>query len=140
MRETINVEMDPDRRPDYAQLVKALGGVDNKVAFLVAMMHGIRNNARKSLKRKVSYFRTSYLNAEDKCLIAAVALQNGVSEQDFSWEKAFLVAEEYSRGGIALLREELSNRSDFEKAFPLDVMGAAPDTPSTVDESEPTDE
>lgn len=133
MRETLNIEADPERKPDYDRLCKAFGGVENKVAFLVAMTHGVRNDSCMPVKKKVSYVRTSYLNEQDKALIAAVALAHGLSEADFSWDQALSIAEEYSRGGIALLRKEMEAVNEFVKAFPLDVMGAAPKEPAPID-------
>jgi hypothetical protein len=138
MRETLNIEA--ERKPDYDRLCKALGGVENKVAFLVAMTHGSRNDSRMQIKKKVSYVRTSYLNEQDRALVAAVALAHGLSESEFSWDRALTIAEEYSRGGMVLLRGDMEALNEFAKSFPLDVIGAAPEPTSASPEQSPENE
>ncbi len=131
VRETLNVENDPDRRPEYDRLRNALGGVETKVSFLISMMYGFQNRSRMPLKKKISYVRISYLNEEDRCLVAAVALESGLTEDTFSWNEAFEIAEEYARGGIALLRNRLEDIHEFENSFPLEILAQSPESVAT---------
>jgi hypothetical protein len=41
----------------------------------------------------------------------------------------YSVAEEYARGGVALLREMLENPAGFEKQFILELMSMMPSPP-----------
>lgn len=134
-RETLSI--DEKKKDIYELLGKKLGNVENKVAFLVAMSYGFNRGTRLPLERKVSWVRTSYLNDEDKCLMVAVVLGSaeGLPTEPVAMNDIYSVAEEYARGGVALLREMLEDPAGFEKQFILELMSMMPSPPDEPSEN-----
>lgn len=136
MSERETVAIDEKKKDAYELLRKKLGNVENKVAFLVAMSYGFSRNTRLPLEQKVSWFRTSYLNDEDKCLMVAVVLGAMVElpTEPIEMNDIYTVAEEYARGGVALLKEMLEDPAGFEKQFMLELMSMMPTPPQAASE------
>lgn len=131
MSERETLAIDEKKKDVYELLRKKLGNVENKVAFLVAMSYGFSRETRLPLEQKVSWVRTSYLNDEDKCLMVAVML-GPLAElpvEPIGMNDVYTVAEEYARGGVALLREMLEDPAGFEKQFMLELLSLMPATP-----------
>lgn len=136
MSERETVAIDEKKKDVYELLRKKLGNVENKVAFLVAMSYGFSRNTRLPLEQKVSWFRTSYLNDEDKCLMVAVVLgaMAELPTEPIEMNDIYTVAEEYARGGVALLKEMLEDPAGFEKQFMLELMSMMPTPPQAASE------
>lgn len=132
-RETLSI--DEKKKDVYELLRKRLGDVPNKVAFLVAMSYGYSHDTRLPCESRVSWVRTSYLNAEDKCLMVAVALGNAADlpSEAIDMNDVYVTAEEYARGGIAVLKEMLESSLGFEQQFMLEVLALVPKANDAVD-------
>jgi len=125
-RETLSI--DEKKKDTYELLRKRLGNVENKVAFLVAMSYGFAHDTRLPCETRVSWVRTSYLNAEDKCLMVAVALGKALElpSEALDMNDVYTTAEEYARGGIAVLKELLESSLGFEQQFMLETLALVP--------------
>ena len=128
MAETRTLAMDEKKKDLYELLRKKLGNVETKVAFLVAMSYGYYRGSRLTLDRKVSWVRTEYLSDEDKCLMVALVLgtADDLPTTPIVMNDIYSAAEEYARGGIAMLREMLEDPAGFEKQFMLELMSMMP--------------
>ena len=80
-------------------------GSQNKDVFIAAMVTGYHEGSRVKIKRKEGYVRESYLSAEDRALINALAVsEEGNLNVLLDAQKVFSIAEEYATGGIRLLK------------------------------------
>ena len=124
MDEPATLSIDEEKKELYELLRKRLGGEDTKFAFLLAMSYGYVNKARMPLRKKMSWVRASYLNDQDRCLMVAVALAESdeVKPEQANMRAVFAIAEEFARGGIALLREVLESPTDFHQRLITDVL------------------
>lgn len=86
-------------------------GKENKELFMMAMVIGFRDGARRKFGTKKSFVRTEYLNPRENSIIKAIAVaQEGNLEVLLNKRKVFSIAEEFAAGGIKLLRERVFSR------------------------------
>lgn len=110
-----------DRAAYNAILAKGspLAGQDNKVAFLLAMMVGFREDRSLELgPKKDGYILTSYLNDKERTIIRALAVSTTGSLDILADKKeVYAIAEKYAAGGIDHLRSEIEGGQfgTFEK-------------------------
>ena len=95
---------------------------DRKEQFLVAMATGFGAAAKRPLEgiESSGFFRTSYLQPQDRALINAVAVAESQSvDVLLDPEAVFRTAEEYAHGGIQILHGEIMNTQygSFDKRF-----------------------
>ncbi|HET6350844.1 MAG TPA: hypothetical protein VFG89_01785 [Coriobacteriia bacterium] len=126
MAQRDRVYIDGERRGEFETLARRMGGVDNKDAFLFAMSYGFAHGMRKPFRDRYGFVLSKYFNEEDHCLMAAVAMagRDEISE-DFSMDEAYGIAEEYARGGIGLLREQLADGVEFRENLSIEVLQTA---------------
>jgi len=86
-----------------------------KEQFLLALAIGFENEQKRELKTKEGFFLSSYMGADDKTLIYAVALHEHGSVDILADEKeVFNIAEQYASAGIRILYEA-SQKTQFGK-------------------------
>lgn len=91
-----------------------LHGKENKEIFIMAMVLGFYNGARRNLDTKEGYFLEYHLTDEERSLIKAIAINE---EQDLDVllnpQKVYSIAEEYATGGIKYLKEEVLGTQQY---------------------------
>ena len=96
---------------------------DNKDFFILAVMFGYENGAKKALKpadtEKSGFARERYLSDTDNAVLKAIAVSEKNDIEAISDIKTiYAIAEEYANGGVKYLKEFIfDNPASFVKKY-----------------------
>jgi len=112
------VNKEPDRlyirksdRKDYDRLLEKdspLVGKENKDLFMMALITGFHEGTRIKLDKREGFFFLYHLNDDENSIIKAIAVaEEGDLNILLDKKKVYSIAEEYTAGGIKLLRDKV---------------------------------
>lgn len=105
------LDIDKEDKRFYDYLTQEIFvGKERKEQFLFAMAVGFKNEIRRPINSKEGFFRTEYLNPEEKTLLNSVAMyHSGSVEVLHDLEEVYKIAEEFAHAGIRIIYDEATS-------------------------------
>ena len=99
-------------------------GFRNKHIFILAMCIGYHNDITYELETKEGYILADYLSKEDETIIYSIAAEVGGLKALIDLNEVYKIAEQYAKGGITLLNEEIKNQQlgSYSKKLESDLI------------------